>query len=151
MTPNSDQAARAAPPPGPGDAWRAVLRSATAAEFAAAFRADVFLEATVFNGRAIGPDALRAFFGATRDMYDSIAFTAQLDDGWQTLLTWQGGAFGNRPLHGATLLRYDAHGLIAGVTLFHAPLDMALACSAYLRRQLGDSLGREVDWHTTPL
>jgi hypothetical protein len=128
-----------------------VLGSATAEEFAAAFRADVVLEATVFNGRATGPAALRAFFGATRGMYDSITFTSQLDDGWRTLLTWQGGAFGNRPLHGATLLRYDGEGLIAGVTLFHAPLDMALACSAYLRRQLGDSLGREIDWHTTPL
>jgi hypothetical protein len=42
-------------------------------EFAAAFRADVTPDASVFNGRAVGPAALQVFCGATRRMYDSIA------------------------------------------------------------------------------
>lgn len=130
----------------PGAEWRAVLRRATPEEFAAAFSAGVGLEATVFNGRATGAEALRRFFDATRGMYDSIAFTDQLDDGHQSLLTWRGSAFGGRPLHGATLLRYDRDGLIKEVLLFHAPLAMALDCSAYLSLCLGDSLGPGVQW-----
>jgi hypothetical protein len=45
---------------------------------------------------------------------------------------------------GVTLLRFDQTGLIAGVTLFHAPLDMVLTCSAFLSQQWDDSLGADV-------
>jgi hypothetical protein len=47
-------------------------------------------------------------------------------------MNWKGGEFGGRPVCGATLLRFDQTGLIAGVTLLHAPLGKVLTCSAFL-------------------
>jgi len=68
-----------APRPHPlAEDWVAILSRPTLEAFAEAFVAIPTLEASVLAGPVSDVPGIRAFFVATRAMYDEIAFTADL-------------------------------------------------------------------------
>jgi hypothetical protein len=121
------------PKPEAGSEWRTIARKS---EFAAAFTANLILEASVLDGALIGVDAIEAFFVATaHGMYDSLRFTSETTGGRKTCLEWEGSVFG-KAVGGTTVLTRDAEGLIESVHLYHRPLQVVIEFSKELARRL---------------
>ena len=118
-----------------GEDWLAILSRPTAAEFAGAFCDAPVLQASVLSESLLGVSALRAFFDATRSMYDTFAFTAEHRVGPQTWLDWQ-GVYDGHPISGVTLLVADSRRLIANVRIYCAPLGALTSFAAELRQRL---------------
>lgn len=119
--------------------WGEIIRRGTLEDFATAFSPDAILEASVAFEPIRGAEAIRAFFGATRSMYDSIAFTREAAEAGRTYLEWQGRAFGE-DVAGITILARNAQGEIESIQLFHRPFQMVRKCSAYLAQRLAGQL-----------
>ena len=118
-----------------GHAWLEILRRPNQEAFAAAFTSDVRLEASVVNIAIVGVERIRAFFDATRAMYDQIAFVHETHSATRTYLEWA-GRYGGREVFGTTILVRDAAGLIEGIRLYHHPYLQVMAFSADLARRL---------------
>jgi hypothetical protein len=73
----------------PGHGWLAIIKRPTPEAFAAAFTKDVVLDASVLPRSIIGATDVRAFFGATRAMFDAIAFKHEVTAGSRTYLEWE--------------------------------------------------------------
>jgi hypothetical protein len=72
----------------PGHSWLEIIKRPTLEAFAAAFTKDVVLDASVLPRSIIGATDVRAFFGATRAMFDAIAFKHEVTAGSGTYLEW---------------------------------------------------------------
>jgi hypothetical protein len=107
-----------------------IIKRPTPEAFAAAFTKDVVLDASVLPRSITGATDVRAFFGATRAMFDAIAFKHEVTVGSRTYLEWEGTFQGN-DVAGLTVLTKDAAGLIESIRV-------------YYRRSRG-SIGREHD------
>lgn len=123
------------PQPTPGEAWLEIIKRPSLEAFSEAFAPYVALEASVLDQPILCPRDLRAFFDATREMYDTIAFTNETMLGGRTYLEWE-GRFQGRYVAGETLLIHDSAGLIESIRIYHRPYDQVLAFSAELRRRL---------------
>ena len=115
--------------------WLAILSAPTLGEFAEAFVARPTLETSVSAGPIEGVPGIRAFFDATRAMYDRIEFTAEHRFELRTCLEWE-GLYRGRPIAGATILITDANAVIERIRLFHTPVDQLVAFAADLHRRL---------------
>jgi hypothetical protein len=131
----------------PGHLWAEIIRRPTLEAFAAAFTADVLLDASVLPRSIRGAPDVRAFFDATRGMYDKIAFTWEENSASRTYLEWE-GEFAGRLVAGATILTKDAAGLIESVRLFHGPLCLVNEFSAELLRRLAGKMTADVLWRS---
>jgi hypothetical protein len=105
----------------PGQLWSEIIRRPTLGEFSTAFTAGVALDASVLPRTVRGAADVRAVFDATREMYDTIAFSREENSASRTYREWE-GVFGGGLVAGATILAKDAAGLIEGVRLYHSPL-----------------------------
>jgi hypothetical protein len=119
----------------PGHAWTEILKRPTQEAFAAAFTKNVVIDTSVATRSIIGPLDLRAFFDASRTMYDAIHFTHETNSGSRTCLEWQGKFRGN-DIAGTTILAFDATGVIESIQLYHRPYEQVIAYSAELGRRL---------------
>jgi hypothetical protein len=70
----------------PGHSWFEIIKPPTPEAFAAAFSKDVVLDASVLPRSITGATDVRAFFGATRAMFDAIAFKHEVTAGSRTYL-----------------------------------------------------------------
>lgn len=131
----------------PGAAWAEVIRRPTLEAFGAAFAPDVTLQASVLPKAIEGTADVRAFFDATRAMYDEIAFTREEDTFDRTYLEWS-GIFAGQPVSGVTILAKNINGLIESVRLYHSPLYLVNAFSVDLLRRLAGKITASVLWHT---
>jgi hypothetical protein len=122
-------------PTAPGHTWTEILKRPTQEGFAAAFAKNVVIDTSVATRAIVGPVDLRAFFDASRTMYDAIAFTHETNSGLRTCLEWQGQFQGN-DIAGTTILAFDATGVIESIQLYHRPYAQVLAYSAELGRRL---------------
>jgi hypothetical protein len=61
----------------PGQAWSEIIKRPTLGEFSVAFTTDVALDASVLPRTVRGAPDIRAVFDATREMYDTIAFSRE--------------------------------------------------------------------------
>jgi hypothetical protein len=129
----------------PGHLWSEIIRRQTLAEFSAAFTADVALDASVLPRTIRGAPDIRAVFDATREMYETIAFSREENSASRTYLEWE-GVFGGGLVIGATILAKDAAGLIEGVWLYHSPLFLVNEFSAELLRRLAGKMMADVLW-----
>jgi hypothetical protein len=129
--------------PTPGHLWSEIIRRPTLEEFSAAFTVDVTFDASVLPITIRGAPSIRTVFDATREMYDSIAFTREENSAPRTYLEWE-GVFGGRLVVGATILVKDAAGLIEGVRLYHSPLFLVNDFSAELLRRLAGKMMADV-------
>jgi len=82
-----------------------------------------------------GATAIRAFFDATRAMYQQIAFVHETRSVTRTHLEWQ-GKFAGRDIAGTTILAHNAAGTIESIRLYHRPYEQVIAFSADLARRL---------------
>jgi hypothetical protein len=143
----NDQQPPAMPSPkmdsAPGHLWSEIIRRPTLEEFSAAFTADVTLDASVLPRTIRGAPGVRTAFDATREMYDSIAFTREENSASRTYLEWE-GVFGGHLVVGTTVLVKDAAGLIEGVRLYHSPLFAVNDFSAELLRRLAGKMMADV-------
>ncbi len=98
----------------PGRDWLAIISRPTLAEFAGAFTEGAVLEASVLAAPIVGAPGIRAFFEATRVMYDRIQFMSEHLEAQRTWLEWQGEYLG-LPVAGVTVLITGAGGAIACV------------------------------------
>jgi len=119
----------------PGRNWLSIVSRPTLADFARAFVEAPLLEASVLSDAVRGVAAVRAFFNATRAMYDAIEFTAEHHGTARIGLEWR-GAYRGRPISGVTVLTTEPGGLIAHVRLFHLPLDQLTAFAADVQHRL---------------
>jgi hypothetical protein len=129
----------------PGRLWSEIIKRPTLEEFAAAFITDVALDASVLPRTIRGASDVRAFFDATKGMYDAIAFRREENSTSRTYLEWD-GMFGGHAVAGATILAKDADGLIESVRLFHSPLFLVNDFSAELLRRLAGKMMADVLW-----
>jgi hypothetical protein len=129
----------------PGQLWSEIIRRPTLGEFSAAFTAGVALDASVLPRTIRGAADVRAVFDATRQMYETIAFSHEENSASRTYLEWK-GMFGGHLVAGATILAKDAAGLIEGVRLYHSPLFLVNEFSAELLRRLAGKMMADVLW-----
>jgi hypothetical protein len=119
----------------PGQNWIAIISRPTLAEFARAFSEAPVLEASVLAAPIVGVPGIRAFFAATRVMYDRIEFTSEHRVASQTWLEWR-GLYQGLPVSGVTALVTAADGSIAGVRIFHMPLGQLIAFATDVQHRL---------------
>lgn len=108
----------------PGQAWFEIVRRPTPESFAEAFTTDVALDASVMASPIEGPNAIRRFFDATRQMFDNIAFNRESHGDGATFLEWK-AVYKGEPMSGITILETDAQGLIRRVRTFYGPIHQA--------------------------
>jgi len=125
----------------PGATWRAIIKRESLEAFASAFAEDPVLVASVANAAVHGVPAIRAFFTASADIYETFAFTSEASLGDNTFLEWKGSALGGKAIEGITILAHDAAGLIERIELYHRPLAIVLAFASELEHRLGETLG----------
>jgi hypothetical protein len=118
-----------------GHGWLEIIRRPSLNTFAAAFVPDAVLEASVLKAPVVGVAAIRAFFDATRAMYDSIAFVHETRSAVRTYMEWE-GQFAGQEVAGTTILAHDDAGLIQSVRLYHRPYEQVTAFSAELAKRL---------------
>ncbi len=126
---NQDQARPA------GHAWLEIIRRPSQEAFASAFTRGAVLDTSVASASIVGAVAIRAFFDATRAMYDEIAFVHETRTDTRTYLEWQ-GRFAGRDIAGTTILAHDAAGAIESIRLYHRPFEQVIAFSAELAHRL---------------
>jgi hypothetical protein len=129
--------------PPPGHHWLEILKRSGQEAFATAFTKDVVLDASVASAPIVGAGAIRAFFDATRAIYDEIAFVHETRSGARTHLEWE-GRFHGQEIAGATILVHNADGAIASIRLYHRPYEQVMAFSAELARRLAGKLDRKI-------
>ena len=118
-----------------GHAWLEIVNRPSLEAFATAFVTDAVLEASVLAATIVGVAGMRAFFAATRGMYDSIAFVHETRSATRTCMEWE-GQFAGQGIAGATILAHDATGLIERVRIYHRPYAQVIAFSAELEKRL---------------
>ena len=126
----------------PGQAWLDIVKSATQEAFAAAFTRGAVLDTSVASTPIVGAVAIRAFFDATRAMYDEIAFVHETRSGTRTHLEWE-GKFAGHAIAGTTILSRNAEGEIKSIRLYHRPYEQVVAFSAELARRLAGKVDAE--------
>jgi hypothetical protein len=124
-----------------------IIGRPTLEAFATAFTTGVSLDASVLPRSIRGASDVRAFFDATRGMYDTIAFIHEDNIGSRTYFEWE-GVFGDRQVAGATILAKDANGLIESIRLYHSPLYLVNAFSAELLRRLAGRMTADLLWRS---
>ena len=127
----------------PGRDWLAILSRPTLAEFAGAFAEGAVLEASVLAAPIVGAAGIRAFFAATRAMYDDIQFTSEHRATGRTWLEWQ-GEYLRLPVAGVTVLITGTDGTIAGVRIFHLPLTQIIAFAADVKHRLDAAIQGDI-------
>src|SRR5271167_5011766 len=118
-----------------GHAWLEIITRPSQEAFASAFTNNAVLDTSVASGPIVGPIAIRAFFDATRAMYEQIAFVHETRLGTRTHLEWE-GKFAGRAIAGTTILAHDAGGSIESIRLYHRPYEQVISFAAELARRL---------------
>jgi hypothetical protein len=119
----------------PGQAWFEIIKRPTPEAFASAFTKDVVLDASITSAPIVGAVAIRAFFDATRAMYDQIAFVHETRSATRTCLEWE-GRFEGREIAGTTILAHDEDGAIENIRLYHRPYQQVISFSVELASRL---------------
>jgi hypothetical protein len=118
-----------------GHAWLEIIKRSSHAEFASAFTPDVTLDTSVASASIVDAVAIRAFFDATRAMYQQIAFVHETRSDTRTHLEWE-GRFAGRKIAGTTILAHNAKGAIESIRLYHRPYEQVIAFSIELANRL---------------
>jgi hypothetical protein len=123
----------------PGQSWLEIIKRPTPEAFAAAFTKNVVLDASVLPRSVTGGTDVRAFFAATREMFDALAFKHEVTAGSRTYLEWEGTFQGN-DVAGLTVLTKDAARLIESIRVYYRPYSAVVAFSADLARRLAGNM-----------
>ncbi|MER6850650.1 alpha/beta hydrolase [Streptomyces flaveolus] len=119
-----------------GSGWRNAFASKTADDFAAAFSADIALEASVLAIPVEGREKVKATMTQASKIYESLEFVRETAQGVRTYLEWEATAFGGMQIYGVTVLTKGTDGRINHVAIHHRPLGAALRFSVEMRERL---------------
>lgn len=131
------------PPTAPGQGgsgWRSAFASKTADDFAAAFGADIVLEASVLAAPVEGREKVKATMTQASKIYESLEFVREVVQGARTYLEWEATAFGGTQIYGVTVLTKGSDGRIHHVAIHHRPLGAALRFSVEMRERLAGTV-----------
>jgi hypothetical protein len=120
------------------DGWRRSFADKSQSEFAEQFADEIVLEATTLAKPAEGKDNAAAVLATASSIYESLEFTAEVQNGSTTYLQWRATAFGGMQIDGVTVLEHDSQGKIVAAAIHHRPLGPALRFSAEIRDRLTD-------------
>jgi hypothetical protein len=126
-----------------GQAWLEIIKRPSQEAFASAFTQEAVLDGSVVSAPIVGAVGIRAFFDATRTMYDQIDFVHETRSGTRTHLEWE-GRFAGQGISGTTVLAHDAGGAIESIRLYHRPYEQVIAFSAELARRLADKVDPQI-------
>jgi hypothetical protein len=126
-----------------GQAWLEIIKRSSQEAFALAFTKEAVLDGSVVSASIVGAVAIRAFFDATRTMYEQIAFAHETRSGTRTHLEWE-GRFAGRDIAGTTVLAHDAEGAIESIRLYHRPYEQVISFSAELARRLEGKIDPQI-------
>lgn len=123
-----------------GSGWRNAFASKTADDFAAAFAADIVLEASVLAVPVEGREKVKATMTQASKIYESLEFVREAAQGDRTYLEWEATAFGGMQIYGVTVLTKGTDGRINHVAIHHRPLGAALRFSVEMRERLAGTV-----------
>ncbi|MDQ0779012.1 pimeloyl-ACP methyl ester carboxylesterase [Streptomyces aurantiacus] len=123
-----------------GSGWRNAFAGKTADDFAAAFAADIVLEASVLAIPVEGREKVKATMTQASKIYESLAFVREAAQGAMTYLEWEATAFGGMQIYGVTVLTKGGDGRINHVAIHHRPLGAALRFSLEMRERLAGTV-----------
>jgi hypothetical protein len=103
-----------------GVTWVTMVRTLRTSDARRYFASNVTLDASVLDRTSRGIKAVRAYFVAASDLYDSLRFTHETVSGVHTFLEWEGKAFG-KAVGGITVLVRNKSGRIAKIRLYLRP------------------------------
>jgi hypothetical protein len=104
----------------PGVTWMTMVRTLRTTDARRYFASNVTLDASVLDRTSRGIKAVRAYFVAASNLYDSLKFTYETVNGARTFLEWEGKAFG-KAVGGITVLVRSKSGRIAKIRLYLRP------------------------------
>jgi hypothetical protein len=118
------------------DAFRAAAEAKDFARGEELFSADVvFRSPAVFQPYA-GLEALGVLLGTVAQVFEDFRYVDQVETGDTAVLVFE-ARVGDRELNGADILRFDADGLIAEMTVMIRPLSGLQALVEEMGRRLG--------------
>jgi hypothetical protein len=117
----------------PGITWMTMVRALRTTDARRHFAANVTLDASVLDRTSRGIKAVRAYFVAASNLYDSLKFTHETASGARTFLEWEGKAFG-KVVGGITVLIRSKSGRIAKIRIYLRPSGAVHQFAAALRR-----------------
>jgi len=92
---------------------------------------DVTLEASVMNGIATGPEAVRTILGFARTLYDYQEFNEIGRYGEKDFVEdYVATVRGQAPIGSVIVIRYNEAGLVSNIVINHRPLSSVLLWSA---------------------
>ena len=106
--------------PVPGVTWVIMVRTLRTPDARRYFASNVTLDASVLDRTSRGIKAIRAYFVAASNLYDSLKFTDETVSGARTFLEWEGKAFG-KEVGGITVLVRNKSGRIAKIRIYLRP------------------------------
>jgi hypothetical protein len=116
--------------------WRRGFAEESSTTFADEFDEDVVLEASVLAKPIEGKALVAAALAAASSIYESLEFTAEVNDDSAGYLQWRATAFGDTEMSGVTVLQRGADGKVVTAAIHHRPLTAVLRFSAELRERL---------------
>jgi SnoaL-like domain len=101
---------------------------------------DLVTDDVTFNSPVVyrpyeGRDALMMILGAVVQVFEDFGYTGQVEDGEIAVLTFAAN-IGDRSLQGVDILRFDAEGRIAELTVMVRPLSGVHALAERMRAML---------------
>ena len=120
--------------------WQGALRDKSGATFAEVVAPHVRLEGSIYATAIDGRENVWTSMRTAAAITDTLSFTHESAAPDRVYLEWEQEALGQR-FSGVTVLTLGGSGLIANVALHHRPLGAALAFSAEMGRQFGNSVG----------
>jgi hypothetical protein len=117
----------------PGVTWMTMVRTLRTTDARRYFASNVTLDASVLDRTSRGIKAVRAYFVAASNLYDSLKFTYETVNGARTFLEWEGKAFG-KAVGGITVLVRSKSGRIAKIRLYLRPSAAVHQFAAALHR-----------------
>jgi hypothetical protein len=104
--------------------------------FVERFADDIVLEATTLAKPVEGKQNVADVLAAASSIYESLEFTADLQNASTTYLQWRATAFGGMQIDGITILERNTSGKIVAAAIHHRPVGAVLRFSAEIRDRL---------------
>lgn len=115
--------------------FRAAVESGDLAAIVGTLAPDVVFRSPAVYRPHEGRDAVGALLAAVSTVFEDFRYTAQLDDGDREVLIFE-ARVGDREVQGVDIIRFDAGGLVAELTVMVRPMSGLLALVDAMQEQL---------------
>lgn len=115
--------------------FRAAVESRDLEAIAEALAPNVVFRSPAVYKPYEGRDAVGALLAAVSTVFEDFRYTAQIDDGEREVLIFE-ARVGDREVQGVDIIRFDAGGLVAELTVMVRPMSGLLALVDAMEEQL---------------